>query len=92
MPNDNCQVTNLLRRPHALALTDATPPIDKIHQIRKNANNVICMSFQIYNLQQFVDIVYFMTSSTIANSLCVGAPYKYFHIRSASVCRAAQVC
>ena len=41
MPNNNCQVKSLPRRPHAQALTDATPPIGKIHQIRKNANKAI---------------------------------------------------
>ena len=78
MHKNNCQVTSLLRRPHAQALTNATPPIGKIHQIRNNTNNAICMPFQIYNLKQFVDIVFYMTSSTIANSFCLAAPYKYF--------------
>ena len=57
-------------------LSDATPPIGKIHHISRNflTSYAIQMPFKIKKLQKYCNIVYFMTESTIFNHYDVAAP------------------
>ena len=76
--------TSLLRRLQAQTLPDATPPLGKIPQFTK-----IAVTFDL--MKQFrcplrfriskknLNIVYFMTESTIFNHWGVASPKRYFN-------------
>ena len=72
---------SLLRKLHALTLSDATPSIGKIHPLRKMAVTLEpVMSFECpsrFRISKKINIVYFMTQSTISNHKGVAVPYRY---------------